>query len=61
VACAVAHPLRKNYHEADFFPSLDENVLPKRFTDGTDLNLFHGYGIPPEKACAGDIQPLLSH
>ena len=37
------------------------NIRTKRFTDGTDLNLFHGYGIPPEKAGACDIRPLLDH
>jgi hypothetical protein len=61
VDCWLQHPLRKNYHETDFFPSLDNTVLPKRFVDGTDLNLFNGYGIPPEKAGPGNVQPLLDH
>ena len=57
----LAHPTRRSYHEANFYPSLDPAQLPKRFVDGTDMNLFQGYEITKETAVPGNIAPLLDH
>ena len=57
----LAHPTRRSYHEANFYPSLDPAQLPKRFVDGTDMNLFQGYAITQETAVPGNIEPLLDH
>eukprot|EP01043_Picozoa_sp_COSAG02_P045806 COSAG02_NODE_4225_length_5612_cov_4.025213_3_plen_191_part_00 len=57
----LQHDMRLQYHEVDFFPSLDTKQLPRRFVDGTDMNLFRGYAIRREKAGQGDVQPLLDH
>ena len=57
----LAHPTRRSYHEANFYPSLDPAQLPKRFVDGTDMNLFQGYAITKQTASPGNIEPLLDH
>ena len=57
----IKHKGRKTYHCTDFFPSLDPDVLPRRFRDGSDLNLFRGYTIPRQKAVKGDARPVLDH
>jgi hypothetical protein len=57
----LKHPLRQQFHQTDFFPSLDESMLPGRFLRKEDLNLFQGYAIDRAKAGPGNIQPLLDH